>query len=137
MQCILCNGIGGELIVTNDLYRIVLVDDANYPGYVRLISQKHVKEMTDLTNNDIASMFQALLQLEKIIRKIYNPDKINLASLGNIVPHLHWHIIPRYLLDKNFPNPIWGDITHSEYMPSAKIVALKEELTSLIKQELR
>jgi diadenosine tetraphosphate (Ap4A) HIT family hydrolase len=36
------------------------------------------------------------------------PDKINLASLGNVVPHLHWHVIPRFADDPHFPNPVWG-----------------------------
>jgi diadenosine tetraphosphate (Ap4A) HIT family hydrolase len=36
------------------------------------------------------------------------PDKINLASLGNVVPHLHWHVIPRFVDDPHFPNPVWG-----------------------------
>lgn len=37
-----------------------------------------------------------------------HPDKINLAEFGNMVPHLHWHIIPRYTDDSHFPESIWG-----------------------------
>jgi diadenosine tetraphosphate (Ap4A) HIT family hydrolase len=39
---------------------------------------------------------------------VMHPDKINLASLGNMTPHLHWHVIPRFKQDKHFPQPIWG-----------------------------
>ena len=41
------------------------------------------------------------------------PDKINLASFGNMVPHLHWHVIPRFKDDMHFPNPIWGQVERS------------------------
>ena len=46
--------------------------------------------------------------VESAVREIMQPDKINLASLGNVTPHLHWHVIPRFIDDKHYPNPIWG-----------------------------
>ena len=42
------------------------------------------------------------------MRQVLNPTKINLASLGNMTPHLHWHVIPRFADDVNFPNPVWA-----------------------------
>jgi len=46
---------------------------------------------------------------EAALRRVTQPDKINLASFGNMVPHLHWHVIPRYAGDRHFPNSIWGE----------------------------
>lgn len=46
--------------------------------------------------------------LEAAIRECWRPDKINLASFGNVVPHLHWHVIPRWFDDRFFPEPVWG-----------------------------
>ena len=48
--------------------------------------------------------------VEESLREVLQPDKINLASLGNLTPHLHWHVIPRYRQDKHFPQPIWGTV---------------------------
>jgi diadenosine tetraphosphate (Ap4A) HIT family hydrolase len=47
--------------------------------------------------------------VEDALRALISPHKINLASLGNVVPHLHWHVIPRFESDSHFPNPVWGE----------------------------
>jgi len=64
--------------------------------------------MTDLTDALQKECLQLLLNIEKGLRKLLAPDKINLASLGNKAPHLHWHIIPRYKDDNHFPGAIWS-----------------------------
>ena len=51
---------------------------------------------------------RVVFELEAGLRELLQPDKINLASLGNAVPHLHWHVIPRFRGDPHFPSPIWG-----------------------------
>jgi diadenosine tetraphosphate (Ap4A) HIT family hydrolase len=48
------------------------------------------------------------MAVEVALRECFRPEKINLASFGNVVPHLHWHLIPRYLDDRHFPQPVWG-----------------------------
>ena len=54
-------------------------------------------------------LIKKIVHTEKVLRDLLNPDKINIASLGNMTPHLHWHIIPRYRNDSHFPNSIWGE----------------------------
>lgn len=49
-----------------------------------------------------------MYQVEQAVRETMLPDKINVASLGNVVPHLHWHVIPRYTDDAHFPAPVWA-----------------------------
>lgn len=110
-NCELCTLDGGEVIVKNAQLRVVLIDDANYPGFCRVIWHAHAKEMTDLAIADRSALMQAVCKVEQAIRDVMHPDKINLASLGNMVPHLHWHVIPRYLDDAHFPNPIWAGST--------------------------
>ena len=94
-----------------DEFRIVLVegaDAADYPGFCRVIWNEHIKEMTDLLPSQQIRLFSAVLAVETLLRDIFKPHKINLASLGNMTPHLHWHIIPRYIDDAMFPSPIWA-----------------------------
>ena len=95
-------------IWANDQFSVILVDDANYPGFCRVIWNTHVKEMSDLAPGERLALMDAVNQVELAQRAVLAPDKINLASLGNVVPHLHWHIIPRFNDDAHFPNPVWA-----------------------------
>lgn len=93
------------------LCRVVLVGDVEgdaYPGFCRVVWKEHCAEMSDLVVADSMHLMQVVLGVERAIRDTSKPDKINLASLGNVVPHLHWHVIPRWKDDCNFPRPIWG-----------------------------
>lgn len=106
--CELCGQDGGEVVVRGEKYRVVLVDDANYPGFCRVIWNEHVKEITDMTRLDRTMLMNAVWQVEQAVREVMRPDKVNLASLGNMVAHLHWHVIPRYRDDVHFPSPVWA-----------------------------
>lgn len=108
MACELCDTDGGEILWQSELCRVVLVDEPGYPGFCRVILKRHVAEMTDLGPMGRVHFMAVVLAAEQAVRQVMAPDKINLASLGNVVPHLHWHVIPRFRGDKHFPNPIWG-----------------------------
>lgn len=134
MQCELCEVDGGELIVKTEKFRVVLIDDANYPGFCRVIWNAHVKEMTDLAIPDRSAMMQAVCKVEQAIREVMQPHKINLASLGNMVPHLHWHVIPRYQDDAHFPSPVWTTTDRTSAEVEAKR-ALLPALRDVIRRE--
>jgi len=106
--CVLCRATDEDIIVQNDKWRIIFVDDVHYPGFCRVIWKKHIREMTDLSLEDRQVLMQAVWHVETALRKVMQPDKINIASLGNQVSHLHWHIIPRFNDDVHFPDPIWA-----------------------------
>jgi diadenosine tetraphosphate (Ap4A) HIT family hydrolase len=108
-RCPLCHEDGGEPLYRDDRLRIVLVDDADHPGFLRVIWTAHVKEMTDLAPADRAHCMAAVYAAEAALREVLQPEKINLASFGNMVPHVHWHVIPRFANDAHFPNPVWGE----------------------------
>lgn len=105
--CPLCETPGGELVWQTPLLRIILVNDPDYPGFCRVILSRHVAEMTDLGADERKQLMEVVYTVETVLRREFAPDKINLASLGNQVPHLHWHIIPRWADDRHFPNPVW------------------------------
>lgn len=83
-------------------------DDANFPAFYRLIWQAHVAEFSDLAAPDRMACMEAVVRIEQVLRDALRPTKINLATLGNVVPHLHWHVIARFDWDSHFPNPVWG-----------------------------
>ena len=108
MPCDLCESDGGRILWRDDLCRVVLVADPDYPGFCRVILNRHVAEMTDLPPGERARLMETVFAVEQALRATLAPHKVNLASLGNVTPHLHWHVIPRYIDDRHFPNPIWG-----------------------------
>jgi diadenosine tetraphosphate (Ap4A) HIT family hydrolase len=108
MACELCDNDGGDLIWRDARCRVVHVAEPGYPGYCRVIWNTHVAEMTALGTEDREHCMRVVFALETALREQLRPDKINLASLGNITPHLHWHVIPRFRDDPHFPNPVWG-----------------------------
>ena len=106
-RCVFCRTDGGEVIWRNDLCRVILPVEPDYPGFVRVVLNAHVKEMTDLAVSDRAEIMRVVFAAEAALRQVLRPDKINLATLGNRVPHVHWHVIPRFTDDPHFPNPVW------------------------------
>ena len=108
MSCELCETDGGQVLWRDPLCRVVLAANESIPGFCRVITTAHVAEATDLGTERLFGMMRILFATERAVRDVLRPDKINLASLGNVVPHLHWHVIPRWRDDAWFPAPIWA-----------------------------
>ncbi|HEU4373593.1 MAG TPA: HIT family protein [Telluria sp.] len=108
MTCELCD-LKAEPVFKDDKLSVILVDDPAYPGFCRVIWNAHVKEMSDLLPAERLALNDAVWEVEMAMRSVMMPEKVNLASLGNMTPHLHWHVIPRYLDDAHFPNPVWSE----------------------------
>ena len=135
MACELCERDGGGLIWRGGDCRVIRVDEPGYPGYCRVIWNAHVREMTDLAAPERARFMHVVFTLEAALRELLRPEKINLASLGNVTPHLHWHVIPRFRDDPHFPNPIWGAPMRQPgpqaHAPGDLAAALSERLSRL------
>lgn len=87
---------------------MVLVDEPDYPGFVRVIWNQHVRELTDMTSVERGELMAVVFAVESALRATLAPDKVNVASLGNQTPHLHWHLIPRFADDPHFPHSVWA-----------------------------
>lgn len=132
-DCPLCTGDGARLIWRGAFWRAVAVDDPGYPGYVRLILNRHCTELTAISSIEQEQLFKLLIAMEKLMREILAPDKVNIASLGNQVPHLHWHIIPRWKDDPCFPDSIWSTPRREAMQAAnpARLAAAKDFLSRL------
>jgi len=128
-RCVFCAGDGGEVLFGDEMLRVVLVDDPDYPGFVRVIANAHVREMTDLAQAERQRLLAAVLAVESGLRETLAPHKVNLASLGNVTPHLHWHVIPRFADDAHFPEPIWG--TRQRQSDPARLAERRSRLAAL------
>ena len=132
--CELCESPGGEVLHQGAQFRVVLVDDADYPGFCRVIWRDHAKEMTDLPELDRMLLMDVLWQVELVVREVMEPEKVNLASFGNMVPHLHWHVIPRYTDDVHFPAPVWGQ---PQRQPQPASLQVRRERLDALRAKMR
>jgi len=106
--CEFCGSPGGAVLWQNDLCRVVRVDEPDYPGFVRVILGRHATEMSDLDEGERTRLMSVVFAVEAAVRSTMQADKMNLASLGNQTPHVHWHVIPRFRDDRHFPGPVWA-----------------------------
>jgi diadenosine tetraphosphate (Ap4A) HIT family hydrolase len=107
--CVFCDEDGGVVVWRDARLRVVIaVGEPDYPGFCRVIWNAHVTEFSDLHDTDRLHLMQAVAAVECGLRSAMGADKINVASLGNMVAHQHWHVIPRFRDDPHFPGAIWG-----------------------------
>ncbi len=131
-SCELCDSAGGEILWQDELCRVVLVEDRDYPGFCRVILNRHVSEMTDLDAATRHKLMRVVFAVEQALRQLMQPEKINLASLGNRVAHLHWHVIARFADDRHFPDSVWSEARRPGAPRPVDRAALKRDLRKLL-----
>ena len=119
--CEFCTSPGGAVLWQNDLCRVVKVDEPDYPGYCRVILKRHARELTDLNQSERGALMSVVFAVEAAVRETMQPDKMNVASLGNMTPHVHWHVVPRFRDDRHFPNPIWAAPQRERAVPAQRV----------------
>ena len=107
-NCPLCKSLGGALVFHGEKFRVIRADEAGFPAFYRVVWTAHVAEFSDLSVPDQALCMAAVCEVEQALRAHLQPTKINLATLGNVVAHLHWHVIARFDWDTHFPAPVWA-----------------------------
>ena len=108
VACLLCDTDGGQLVWRGAKLRVIRADEAGFPAFYRVVWNAHVAEFSDLSSADRQHCMDAVTVVEQALRDHLAPTKINLAALGNMVPHLHWHVIARFQGDSHFPAPVWA-----------------------------
>jgi len=118
VSCVLCAGDGGLVVARTAKFRVVRAIDGEearrFPAFYRLIWADHVAEFSDLGLADRHVCVDSVTEIERVLRALLAPTKINLASLGNVVPHLHWHVIARFDWDSHIPAPVWAAAQRDE-----------------------
>jgi diadenosine tetraphosphate (Ap4A) HIT family hydrolase len=106
--CPLCQDVGGRSVWSDTEWRVVRVSDTNFPAFYRVISQPHVSELSQLKRPQRVRCMELVNAVESTLLRELQPTTINLASLGNVVPHLHWHVVARFDWDSHYPEAVWG-----------------------------
>ena len=108
MTCALCETDGGTLVWRDDQLRLIRADEAGFPAFYRVVWNAHVAEFSDLSPAERQHCMDVVARVEQVLRTQLSPAKVNLAALGNMVPHPHWHVIARFAWDSHFPAPVWA-----------------------------
>ena len=116
-SCKLCKTKDEKIVWQDKFCRFIIAKEKNFYKAHRLIWNEHISELSFLSKKDLNHFFSQLIKAEKYIIEKLQPHKINIASFGNLVPHLHWHIIPRWKTDPWWPNTIWDNIKNLEWYP--------------------
>ena len=101
------------------LCRALLMDDARYPWLVLVPARPDLRELHDLEAADRNRLVDEICQASQALERLFQPDKINVGALGNLVPQLHVHVIARRIGDRAWPGPVWGQGTAVAYAPEA------------------
>ena len=106
--CPLCEAAGGVRVAQAARWRVIRAEDPAFPAFYRVVWTEHVAELSALSAAHRSECLDVVCAVEQVLITSLQPTKINLAALGNVVPHLHWHVIARFEADSHFPQPIWG-----------------------------
>jgi diadenosine tetraphosphate (Ap4A) HIT family hydrolase len=115
-------------IVELEICYVSLNRDQFFPGYVFVFTKRHVTELFHLDRTTREAMMEEVNSVAEALYSIYKPDKINYELLGNMAPHMHWHLIPRFRGEPLWPRPIWSE-THGEVIMSPE--AYTERIESI------
>lgn len=108
--CPLCDGLGGALVWQGRNARVIRAQEEGFPAFYRVVWTAHAAEFTDLSAAERAECMELVAAVERVLRDRLSPDKVNLAALGNMVAHLHWHVIARWRWDSHFPGSVWAAV---------------------------
>jgi len=106
--CELCDTAGGTLLWSDGTWRVVRVEEPDFPAFYRVVSHHHLREFSELLAPERQRCMDLVCAIERVLIERLRPTKVNLAALGNMTPHLHWHVVARFDWDSHFPQPIWG-----------------------------
>ena len=98
-----------------ELCSLLLLDDSNYPWFILVPMREQVTEIHQLADNDQQQLLKESMNFSRCLEEVFQPDKLNIAALGNVVPQLHIHHIARYKNDACWPAPVWGAVKAIPY----------------------
>lgn len=100
---------------------VVLNRDQFFPGYCLLFTKEHVTELFHLDRVVRAELIENINQVAQALYTVFKPDKLNYELLGNMVPHMHWHLVPRHATEPLWPRPIWAESHQESYLNPEEI----------------
>nr|WP_178105543.1 HIT family protein [Pseudomonas sp. TMW22089] len=113
------------------LCRLLLSNDSNYPWFILVPRREGISELFQLDEHDQQLMWAETTALARTLKDAFGADKMNVATLGNVVSQLHMHVIVRYQADVAWPGPVWGKHPAKPYT-QAEVGAIQDKLKSVL-----
>ncbi|WP_411902160.1 HIT domain-containing protein [Methylorubrum thiocyanatum] len=107
------------------LCSVLLMDDARFPWLILVPRRPGLSELTDLTPEEASLAFEEIRIAVRVMQALAQPDKVNVAALGNVVAQLHVHVVARFRSDPAWPGPVWGVGARKPYPPHARAALLE------------
>jgi diadenosine tetraphosphate (Ap4A) HIT family hydrolase len=135
--CPMCpDSVEADVVAALPSGKVHLQNDADYRGYCILICRRHAVEIHDLTPEERAQWIEDMARIGQAITAVCRPAKLNVSLLGNMVPHLHCHFMPRYPDDPEWGHPpAFRSPTDRKRLSEAEFASLKQALSDLLIQE--
>ncbi|MWV11329.1 HIT domain-containing protein [Pseudomonas sp. R-28-1W-6] len=118
------------------LCRLLLMNDANYPWFILVPRREEVSELFQLDMADQQALWLETTRLAETLKDVFVADKMNVATLGNVVSQLHMHVIVRRREDAAWPAPVWGKHPAKAYS-AEQIAAVRERLRLVLAADFR
>jgi len=117
---------------------VLLNRDQFFPGYTFVFTKDHVTELFHLDRQARSEVLEEVTAVASALYNLFKPAKMNYELLGNMVPHMHWHLVPRFASDPLWPRPIWAE-SHAEVILSpaeyaGRIEAVQNNLTETLRK---
>lgn len=109
------------------LCRLLLSNDSNYPWFILVPRREGISELFQLDDVDQPLMWAETTALAGVLKELFTADKMNVATLGNVVSQLHMHVIARYASDAAWPGPVWGKHPAKPYS-EADVQVIRDKL---------
>ena len=122
----------GELPLSS----LLLSNDARYPWFILVPRREDVSEVFQLDAEEQRALWAETALLAEVLKDAFKADKINIATLGNVVSQLHMHVIVRYRNDDAWPAPVWGRHPAKPYEPE-QVAALRDKLRAAMPGQFR
>jgi diadenosine tetraphosphate (Ap4A) HIT family hydrolase len=126
VSCLMCDRVGaaGDLFIADlTVSRAYLNEDQFFPGWVFVVLRRHATELYELSAADRGALIEDVSRVAQALAVVYRPLKMNYELLGNQVPHVHWHLIPRLPDDPDLRWPVWRAPHEALRLPPSEVTA--------------
>lgn len=123
-DCVMCKRVAGEgplFIADLPTSRVYFNEDQFFPGWVFVVLKRHVVELYELEAPERAAQIEDVNRVAHALARVYQPVKMNYELLGNQVPHIHWHLVPRLAGDPELRGPVWRVVHEPTVLPADEV----------------
>ena len=133
--CVMCARVAGEgplFVADLPTSRVYFNEDQFFPGWVFVVLKRHAVELYELEPGERAALIEDVNRVARALHRVYEPEKMNYELLGNQVPHIHWHLVPRLAGDPEPRWPVWRVAHEPKKLPAEEVARRIAEIRAAL-----